>query len=174
MCRNPHNSSNWYPSNTVQLGYKHASCQNVTSTKKNSFSLYFCKNITCLSWSVKNLSSFFLAPVKFYVGGLCSNRSLMNDVHICRLHLHQLTRSLHAGFFVDTLCLYAEVLPLRSLLCVAGSVVVWSNQCSVFYSRCIFWFVLLDQPDVGCGSIKLRRRGRDYAGSKCRKQLIST
>ena len=61
-----------------------------------------------------------------------------------------------------------------TVLCVAGSVVLWSNQCSVFYSRCIFWFVLLNQPDVGCGSVKLRRRGRDYAGGKCRKRVIFT
>jgi len=42
-----------------------------------------------------------------------------------------------------------------TVLCVAGSVVLWSIQCSVFYSRRIFWFVLLNQPDVGCGSFKL-------------------
>ena len=125
------------------------------------------------------------------------------------VHLHQLTGSLHFGFFIDILCLYAEFLPLHSpfcvlqvlsscgpisvvflyrhsvfvcristatftVLCVAGSVVLWSNQCSVFYSRCIFWFILFDQPDVGCGSFKLRRRGRDYAGGKCRTWVIFT
>jgi hypothetical protein len=51
--------------------------------------------------------------------------------------------------------------------CVPGTVVLRPNQCSVFYSRRVFWFILLNQPDVGCGSVKLRRGGRDYAGGAC-------
>jgi hypothetical protein len=50
---------------------------------------------------------------------------------------------------------------------VAGTLVLWANQCSVFYGRRVFWFVLLNQPDVGCGSVKLRGRGGDYAGGAC-------
>lgn len=53
-------------------------------------------------------------------------------------------------------------------LCVAGAVILRPNQRSFFYGRRVFWFLLLNQPDVGCGSLKLRRRGRDHpGGEKC-------
>ena len=36
VCHNPHNASNWASRNTGELGYKHAFCQNVVSTKKKN------------------------------------------------------------------------------------------------------------------------------------------
>jgi hypothetical protein len=65
--------------------------------------------------------------------------------------------------FVDIVC-----------LCAAGPIVLRPYQCSVFYGRRFFWFVLLNQPDVGCGSVKLRRGGRNYARGEYAIEIIIT
>jgi hypothetical protein len=44
----PHTSSNSHSHITTEFGYKHTFCQNVVPTKY-CFSLYFRKNVTCLS-----------------------------------------------------------------------------------------------------------------------------
>ena len=60
-----------------------------------------------------------------------------------------------------------------SVFCVSGAVVVRPYQCRVFYGCCVFWFILFDQPDVGCGSVKLWRGGGDYSGGECPLYLIN-
>jgi hypothetical protein len=57
-CHNPHNSSNWDSRITWHFDYKHTFYQNVVSTK-NYLSLYYCKNITCLSVGLLRICQFF-------------------------------------------------------------------------------------------------------------------
>jgi hypothetical protein len=64
-----HNSSNRYCHINRHLSYKHAFCQNVVSTK-NCVSLYFCKNIRCLSVGLLRISQVFSVSCKINISGL--------------------------------------------------------------------------------------------------------
>jgi len=55
------------------------------------------------------------------------------------VHLHQLTRSLHVGFFVDILCFYAKFLPLHSLFCVLQVLSSCGPISVVFFTVVVFF-----------------------------------
>jgi hypothetical protein len=56
--RNPHNTSNWDSRITSPFVYKHNFCQNFVSTKISP-SLYFRKNVHCLSVGPLKIGQFF-------------------------------------------------------------------------------------------------------------------
>ena len=55
------------------------------------------------------------------------------------VHLHQLTGSLHFGFFIDILCLYAEFLPLHSPFCVLQVLSSCGPISVVFFTVVVFF-----------------------------------
>jgi hypothetical protein len=54
----------------TEFSYKRSVCQNVVSTHKIGFSLYFRKNITCILFDLLIIFKFFLSPEKLCIGGL--------------------------------------------------------------------------------------------------------
>jgi len=101
VCHNSHSSSNWDSCITRQLGYKHTICQNLVFTqKKKCLSLYFCKNRT---WSVKELSTFFLSAIKLCIGGLqqVAVSSALYDSQIILIYIQQ-DATLHSLFYLET------------------------------------------------------------------------
>jgi hypothetical protein len=66
--RNTQNSSNWDPSITTLLGYKHTFCQTVVSTKKLLVFVYpYKRNI--LSAGLLRIGQAFVSPVELCVVG---------------------------------------------------------------------------------------------------------
>jgi hypothetical protein len=57
----PHNLSNWDSHITRHLGYKHTFCCQYVVSTKNCLSLYFYKDITCLSAGLPRISHGLLS-----------------------------------------------------------------------------------------------------------------
>ena len=77
ICRNPHNSSNWYLRFTWYLGHKHTFCQSLVSTKILLLLIFSYRRYVFKCRSIKDLWNFFLSPVYRLVTTNCSFMSAL-------------------------------------------------------------------------------------------------
>jgi hypothetical protein len=81
ICHNPHSLSNWDFYINRQLGYRCTVYQNVVS-RKNCFSLYFYKNITCSSVGLLMNCQVFSVSREIVYWWVMTNCRFMSDMYV--------------------------------------------------------------------------------------------
>jgi hypothetical protein len=131
ICRNPHNSSNWYPHFTWHLCHKHTFCQSLVSTKILLLLIFSYRRYVFKCRSIKDLWNFFVSYVSVGYDKLLFHERNYDKLLVSWVKLRQIAVSW--AKLRQTACFMGEITTNCSFM---SALTAWSSAIRRYSQNC--------------------------------------